>query len=82
MTSPGTMLEVDDVIMDPTRHYRRPADVLVALSFTHDDKRRILESWALDADLIDDAESENMRGTGGDRSCLREARLALLQLDG
>jgi len=41
-----------------------------------------LQSGALDAELISEAESENMRGRANDRSCLREAKLALLELDG
>ncbi len=47
---------------------------------SRDEKRRILESWALDAELINAAEAENMGGREGDRSYLQEARLALLKL--
>ena len=75
-------MNVDDAVMDPTRYFSRPAEVLEDARLSRDQKRRILQSWALDAELISEAESENMRGREGDRSYLREAKLALLQLDG
>ena len=40
------------------------------------------QSWALDAELISEAEAENTRGRVDDRSYLRGAKLALLKLDG
>lgn len=82
MLDPETRIDVDNAIMDPTRYFSRPAAVLEHPKLSRDQKRRILQSWALDADLINEAESENMRGRAGDRSYLREARLALLTLDG
>jgi len=82
MTSPGTRIDIDDAVMDPTRYFSRPAEVLDDARLSRDDKRRILQSWALDAELISEAESENMRGREGDRSYLREAKLALLELNG
>jgi len=82
MTSPGTRIDIDDAVMDPTRYFSRPAEVLDDARLSRDDKRRILQSWALDAELISEAESENMLGREGARSYLREARLALLKLDG
>jgi hypothetical protein len=67
--------------MDPTRYYSRPAEVLGDTRLDHDQKRRVLQSWALDAELMHEAEAENMRGRAGDRPYLREARLALLALE-
>jgi hypothetical protein len=43
------------------------------------DKRKVLESWALDAELLSRAEAENM--SGGDRPQLQAVKLALLELD-
>jgi hypothetical protein len=77
-----TTIDVDNAVMDPTRYFARPSEVLDAAALSQDEKRRILQSWALDAQLISEAESENMRGRPGDRSFLREAKLALLELDG
>jgi hypothetical protein len=82
MKTPGTRIDVDDAVMDPTRYFARPGDVLDDPRLNRDEKRRILESWALDAELISAAESENMGGRDGDRPFLREAKLALLKLDG
>jgi hypothetical protein len=42
-------------------------------------KRKILLSWAVDAQLLAVAEEENMGGT--DRPGLREVKLALLELE-
>lgn len=82
MKSPGAPTDIDDAVMDPTRYFSHPAEVLNDAALSREEKRRILRSWALDAELIDQAESENMRGRAGDRSHLREAKLALLKLDG
>ena len=82
MTNPETRIHIDDVLMDPSRYFSRPVEVLEDFRLNREQKRRILRSWALDAQLIDEAESENMRGRPGERSQLREARLALLKLDG
>lgn len=82
MTSPGTRIDIDDAVMDPTRYFSRPAEVLDDARLNREEKRRILQSWALDAELISEAESENMRGRIDDRSYLREAKLALLKLEG
>ena len=82
MTNQGNTIDVDTAVMDPTRYFSRPAEVLDVAALSVDEKRRILQSWALDAQLISEAESENMRGRPGDRSFLREAKLALLKLDG
>ena len=82
MTSPGIRIVIDDVLMDPSRYFSHPAEVLEDVRLSREQKRRILRSWALEAELIDEAESENMRGRPGDGSQLREARLALLKLDG
>ena len=73
--------DVDTVVMDPTRFFSRPSEVLADARLGLDQKRRILQSWALDAELMHEAEAENMGGRPGDRPYLREAKLALLALD-
>jgi hypothetical protein len=80
MTGRESPIDVDKAVMDPTRYFLRPAEVLEDSRLSRDQKRRILQSWALDAELISGAESENMRGREGDMSWLREAKLALLEL--
>ena len=81
MTNSGTKIGVDNAVKDPTRHFSRPCEVLDDSRLNRDEKRRILQSWALDAELMSEAESENIRGREGDRLYLREAKLALLRLD-
>lgn len=73
---------VADAIRDPTRYFSRPCDVLEHATLTREQKRRILESWVTDADLLAVVQSENMAGGGDERTYLREAKLALQKLDG
>lgn len=78
MIDPAVKFDVDAAAIDAAEYFTAPTDVLDDLRLTQDDKRRILESWALDAQLLSQAEDENMRGT--DRPRLREVKLALLEL--
>jgi hypothetical protein len=70
---------IETIIKDPSRHFRAPRDVVADRALTHDEKLRILNSWALDAQLLAVAEEENMAGK--DRPGLREVKLALLELE-
>jgi hypothetical protein len=70
---------IETIIKDPVKHFRAPRDVVADTGYTRDEKRRILDSWALDAQLLEVAEEENM--TGKDRPGLREVKLALLELE-
>jgi hypothetical protein len=74
-------IDVDTVVKDPTRFFSHPSEVLRDTRLAVGQKRRILESWALDAELMHEAEAENMGGRPGDRPFLREAKLALLALE-
>ena len=71
--------DIEAIVKDPSRHFRAPRDVVADGGFTIDEKRRILDSWALDAQLLAVAEEENMGGK--DRPGLRDVKLALLELD-
>ena len=73
--------DVDAVALDPTRFYEQPSDVLADERLDQAQKRRILESWALDAERLSESESENMTGRATERPFLQEAKLALLELD-
>lgn len=70
---------IEVIIKDPVKHYRTPLDVLADGRFTRAEQRRILESWALDAQLIAVAEEENMAAPKPTH--LREVKLALIELD-
>ena len=74
-------IDVDAAVLDPTRYYERPSAVLDDARLDASQKRRILESWALDAQRLSESEAENMPGRATERPFLREAKLALLELD-
>ena len=71
--------DIENIIKDPGKHFAAPREVVTAEGFTRDEKRRILDSWALDAQLLAVAEEENMAGK--DRPGLRDVKLALLELE-
>jgi hypothetical protein len=78
MIDPSEKLDTEAVVRDPADCFAAPMDVVNDSRFTHDEKHRILESWALDAQLLSQAEAENMPGK--DRPWLQEVHLALLEL--
>lgn len=69
---------VDDLVAYPHRHFRRPDEVLAEPALSIDDKRRILESWKLDAQRLAESTAENM--SGGEETDLREVSKVLVQL--
>ncbi len=71
--------QVESAISDPTRHYTCPMDVVHDDSLDIEEKRKILESWKKDAELLSTAQAENM--TGGERPQLQDVSLALQELD-
>jgi hypothetical protein len=71
--------DIETILKDPDKHVAAPRDVVADPDLDVADKRRILESWALDAQLLSVADEENM--SGGDRPGLREVKLALLELE-
>ena len=70
--------QVEDLISHPTRYFSDPREVLQDQKLTHTDKRKILESWKLDASRLAESTAENM--TGGEEGDLREVSKALLEL--
>ena len=56
---------VEEAIADPTRRFQHPSEVLADDSLGDEDKRRILESWKKDAELLATAQAENMAGACG-----------------
>jgi len=71
--------QVEDAIADPTRYYARPMDVVDDEGLDADEKRRILESWKKDAELLSTAQDENM--AGGERPQLQDVSVALRHLE-
>jgi hypothetical protein len=54
-------LDIETVVRAPADYFAAPIDVVHDSRFTHDEKHRILEFWALDAQIRSQAEAENMR---------------------
>jgi hypothetical protein len=69
---------IDDFITNPQHHFHAPAEVLADSSLSNDEKRRILESWQLDAQRLAESTAENM--SGGEESDLEEVSKSLLEL--
>lgn len=69
---------VDELVMQPTRHFDNPGEVLSYPGLKHKDRVRILESWKLDAQRLAESTAENM--SGGEEQDLSEVAKALLQL--
>ena len=71
--------QVENAIADPTQFYACPMDVVHDDELDADEKRRILESWKKDAELLSTAQDENM--AGGERPQLQDVSLALGELE-
>jgi hypothetical protein len=71
--------QVENAIADPTRSYACPMDVVHDDQLDPAEKRRILESWKKDAELLSTAQDENM--AGGERPQLQDVSLALGELE-
>lgn len=79
--APVEPFDLESAALNPTRFYARPKDVLKDARLDAAQKRRVLDSWVLDAQLLADAEGESMPGRATERPFLREAKLALKELD-
>lgn len=72
-------LDVEAAVLDPAAYFESPMDVVKDPRLANNDRQRILESWVRDAELLSQAEAENMQGT--ERPRLQEAKLALRELE-
>ena len=79
MASAGSRPDIETIIKDPGKYFTSPREVVCDRELSTEEKRKILDSWALDAQLLSVAEEENMGGS--DRPGLREVKLALLELE-
>lgn len=69
---------IDEMVSNPHQHFNAPRDVLRDDDLSFDDKKRILESWKLDAMRLAESTAENM--SGGEESDLREVSKTLVEL--
>jgi len=79
MASASSRPDIETIIKDPGKYFTSPREVVTDRDLSSDEKRKILDSWALDAQLLSVAEEENMGGR--DRPGLRDVKLALLELE-
>jgi hypothetical protein len=70
---------MDELVANPHRHFRQPADVLSEPTLSTDEKRRILESWKQDAQRLAESTAENM--SGGEETDLRDVSKVLVELN-
>jgi len=71
--------DLEAAVASPSQHFGSPAEVLKTEGLDHAAKRRILESWIRDAEMLAEAATEGMAGNGQSR--LQEAHQALDQLE-
>ncbi len=71
-------VNVEDLIAHPQRFFGTPWEVLEDGRLSSRDKRKVLESWKLDATRMAESTAENM--SGGEEENLREVSKVLLHL--
>lgn len=75
---PSRPIDYNQAVADPTASFDSPADVLTAVSLTHEQKVEILRRWEADARELMVASDENMGG--GEPPRLDEVHSALREL--
>jgi hypothetical protein len=70
MIDPSEKLDTEAVVRDPADYFPAPMDVVNDSRFTHDEKRRILESWGLELNS-DQRLKLRTRQARTDRGCRR-----------
>ncbi|MEQ8860325.1 MAG: hypothetical protein RIC56_16930 [Pseudomonadales bacterium] len=71
----------DDRKLNPSAHFKAPADVLEAGDLSRTDKIDVLTNWANELRQLQVAEEENMRGAPGLAERLEAVERALISLD-
>ncbi len=70
--------DLENRLQDPENYYKHPDEVLQDQKLSHEQKIKVLQSWALDARELLVAEEENM--TGGATMRLDQIMRALEKL--
>jgi hypothetical protein len=70
---------VKEAVVNPSKVFNSPMDVIRTPGLTDDEKRTILESWEQEARLLQTATAENM--AGGEESRIEEVRKAIDMLE-
>lgn len=70
--------QYEEMLKDPKRYFKRPENVLDAVSLSKPQKMEILKAWQMDATELQVATEENMGG--GEQDMLDEVISALGRL--
>ena len=73
-----TAKDYDKALLDPSKVFDSPAEIVRSDGLTVTQKLEVLKSWELDATNLSVAQEENM--TGGEPSRLDEVRAAIDKL--
>jgi hypothetical protein len=76
MTAPS----FDKLCADVSSHFARPADIVRAADFSHEQKVKLLHQWDYDLQLLLTATEENMPGSENTAEKVREVHKALAEL--
>jgi hypothetical protein len=68
-------MNLEHALADPSSEFESPEAVLAHAELTPEQKKAILERWRQDAELLQQAEGENM--TGGEPNMLDRVQKAL-----
>lgn len=79
---PTGMAMDDDRKLDPSQHFKSPADVAAASDLSTQDKVDVLTNWANELRQQQVAEEENMPGQGATGDLLQAVEQTLLELGG
>ena len=78
MAKPGAGANLEEILRDPARKFRDPADVIHDSHYSRDERLAILRQWERDARQLAVAEEEGM--AGGEESLLSQVRRAIAAL--
>lgn len=79
MTNRVSEATFEDMLLDPSRHFDTPHDVVEAPELDAEQRKSVLRRWRHDAKLLLIAEQENMGG--GEKMDLAEINRALKACD-
>lgn len=75
------MSDLQQALLDPTKVFSKPSEVLAKNNWTREEKIHVLRRWEYDARELEVAEEENMADVDSSGSLLDEILDALHQLD-
>ena len=71
----GVTMDLNDVLLDPSKYFKNPAEVIAADNLSIPQKLDVLRRWQRDAEQLQEAATEGM--TGDEQSRLGEVKAAI-----